>query len=43
MKIVILDFAERDLNQGWSFYEEQEPGVGNYFLDSLSADIESLA
>jgi len=43
MKVVILDYAERDLDDGWSFYEEQEPGVGDYFLDSLSADIESLA
>ncbi len=43
MKVVILDWAERDLDDGWSFYEEQEKGVGDYFLDSLSADIESLA
>jgi hypothetical protein len=24
------------------FYERQEAGIGDYFLDSLSADIESL-
>ena len=40
MKVIILDCAERDLDDGWSFYEEQ--GAGDYFFDSLSADIESL-
>jgi hypothetical protein len=43
MKVVILDCAERDLDDGRDFYEEQEDGVGDYFLDSLAADIESLA
>jgi plasmid stabilization system protein ParE len=43
MKVVILDCAEQDLAEGKSFYESQERGVGDYFLDSLSADIESLA
>ena len=43
MKVIILDCAEQDLVDGVSFYEAREPGVGDYFLDSLSADIESLA
>ena len=42
MKIQILDEAEADLNDGWSFYERQEQGVGNYFWDTLLSDIESL-
>lgn len=42
MKIRILDLAEDDLVAGYRFYEEQEPGVGEYFLDSLFADIDSL-
>jgi hypothetical protein len=42
MKIVILDEAERDLAEGFDFYERQEEGVGAYFLDSLAADIDSL-
>lgn len=43
MKITILDAAERDLEDGFRFYERQSPGLGVYFLDSLSSDIDSLA
>ena len=42
MKIDILDEAESDLINGYRFYEAQTQGLGNYFLDSLSADIDSL-
>lgn len=42
MRIVILTQAKEDLSDGWLFYERQQPGIGDYFLDSLSADIESL-
>jgi len=42
MKIHLLDEAEDDLVDGYTFYENQEPGVGAYFLDSLYSDIESL-
>jgi len=42
MKIEILDEAENDLIDGFSFYERQSPGLGDYFLDSVFADIESL-
>ena len=42
MKLRILDLAEADLLSGFSFYERRSQGVGWYFLDSLSADIESL-
>jgi hypothetical protein len=34
--------AERDLAYGVRFYDGQEPGLGTYFLDSLTADIDSL-
>jgi hypothetical protein len=40
--IKILDFAERDLIEGFRFYEAQEAGLGSYFLANLYADIESL-
>jgi hypothetical protein len=40
--IKILDLAERDLIEGFRFYEAQEIGLGSYFLTSLYADIESL-
>jgi hypothetical protein len=42
MKIRILDRAEEDLFQGFVFYEEQEAGIGDYFLNSLASDIDSL-
>ncbi len=42
MKVCVLDEAEKDLNDGFRFYENQEEGLGNYFLDSLFSDIDSL-
>jgi len=42
VKITILDLAERDLIEGFRFYEAQETGLGSYFLANLYADIESL-
>lgn len=42
MKILILDEAEEDLVNGYRFYERQSSGLGDYFLDSLSSDIDSL-
>lgn len=42
MRIEILESALDDLRLGHAFYEQQRPGLGNYFLDSLSSDIESL-
>ena len=43
MRIQIFDNAKLDLVDGYSFYEMQESGVGQYFLDSLYSDIDSLA
>jgi len=40
--IQVLSEAEVDLEDGRSFYEKQEKGIGNYFWDSLISDIESL-
>jgi plasmid stabilization system protein ParE len=42
MRIEILDEAEKDLLHGYAFYERQSQGLGQYFLDSLFSDIESL-
>ncbi|OGV74921.1 MAG: hypothetical protein A3K19_09110 [Lentisphaerae bacterium RIFOXYB12_FULL_65_16] len=42
MKIVILRSAIEDLARGREFYERQGEGLGNYFDESLAADIESL-
>ena len=43
MKIHILTSARRDLADGRDFYDRQAGGVGDYFLDSLFSDIDSLA
>ncbi len=41
-EVVILSEVADDLNDGKAFYEQRESGVGDYFWDSLFADIESL-
>ncbi|MDF1754724.1 MAG: hypothetical protein P1U89_18205 [Verrucomicrobiales bacterium] len=43
MTVKFLEFVEADLREGRLFYDEQEPGVGDYFVDSLIADAESLS
>ena len=42
MKIKILKSASQDLMEGFLFYEKQSEGLGNYFLDTLFSDIDSL-
>jgi hypothetical protein len=42
MRIELLDSAENDLLDGFKFYERQSKGLGNYFIESLFSDIESL-
>jgi plasmid stabilization system protein ParE len=42
MKIRLLDTAYQDLMEGFEFYEKQEHNLGDYFLDSLFSDIDSL-
>jgi hypothetical protein len=42
MNLRILDVAEADLWRGFRFYQRKSRGVGWYFLDTLSAEIESL-
>jgi len=42
MKIKILNSANRDLIDGYYFYEKQAEGLGTYFLDTLFSDIDSL-
>ncbi len=43
MKIKILISAVKDLEEGRMFYEKQGKGLGDYFFDTLSSDIDSLA
>ena len=42
MNLKLLTLASQDLIRGKRFYESQEEGLGDYFFDSLSSDIESL-
>lgn len=35
MRVTILDAAEKDIEEGYHFYERQSSGLGAYFLDSL--------
>jgi hypothetical protein len=43
VKIEILPSAREDLAVGFAFYEKQQTALGSYFLNSLFADIDSLA
>jgi hypothetical protein len=38
----ILPSAQGDLESGYRFYEAQDDGLGTYFLDCLTGDLESL-
>ena len=40
--VYILKEAVDDLDEGESFYDFQEDGVGGYFFDCIVSDIESL-
>ena len=42
MQICLTQSAEADLLSGFMFYERQQTGLGEYFLDSLYADIDAL-
>jgi plasmid stabilization system protein ParE len=42
-QVRIVRSAEADLLEGYVFYERQQAGVGDYFLDSLCANIDALA
>ena len=42
MHIEILEEAQEDILRATLFYESQRFGAGDYFLDAISADIESL-
>ena len=42
-EIVIQEEAFEDLQQGRRFYEQQELGLGDYFIDALLADLDYLS
>lgn len=43
MQIKILIDAQNDIAKAMLFYENQKEHLGNYFLDSIMSDIESLS
>ncbi len=42
MEIIYLEEVEFDLQDGRELYDKQQLGTGDYFVDSLLADVESL-
>lgn len=42
MTVVILEDAAADIELGRQFYESCEAGIGEYFVDSIFADLERL-
>ncbi len=42
MRVQVLEEATADLVDGFRFYERQAQGLGEYFLDTLWSDIQSL-
>jgi hypothetical protein len=42
IRVEISEDAQADLNEGFLFYEAQGPGIGDYFIACLRADIEGL-
>lgn len=42
MRIRVLSLAIEDLDRGRIFYEKQQQGLGEYFLDALFSDIDAL-
>ena len=42
MTVVILEDAAEDLESAAQFYESCATGVGDYFLDSILSDLDSL-
>lgn len=43
MRLRILPAALADLSRGEKFYARLDPGLGDYFLNSLFGDIDSLS
>jgi len=42
MKILLQSTAKLDLKRGWISYEDQEPGLGDRFQESIFDDLRSL-
>ncbi|MEA1926743.1 MAG: type II toxin-antitoxin system RelE/ParE family toxin [Candidatus Auribacterota bacterium] len=40
--LFVLKEVSEDLEDGKKFYDEREPGIGDYFFNCILSDIESL-
>ena len=39
MKVIVLKEVAEDLEEGRLFYDRKEPGIGDYFFDSLISEL----
>ena len=42
MRLILEEDAISDLENAFQFYEDQEPGAGRHFFDSIQPEIRSL-
>jgi plasmid stabilization system protein ParE len=42
MRVELRTEAREDLAEGAAFYDRQRPGLGDYFIESIFADLEAL-
>lgn len=42
MRVRVLRLAHVSIMDGYEFYEDRSPGLGQYFIESIMEDIESL-
>ncbi|MBN2657229.1 MAG: type II toxin-antitoxin system RelE/ParE family toxin [Calditrichaeota bacterium] len=42
MIIKLSESARKDLHKGFNYYEEKSSGLGNYYIDSMFSEIDSL-
>jgi plasmid stabilization system protein ParE len=42
IRVRLSEEALRDIQEGYAFYEAQDAGLGNYFVDCVRTDVEAL-
>lgn len=42
-EILLLEHVAQDMQSGKHFYDKQLPGIGDYFWDSITSDLQSLS
>ncbi len=41
-QLYVTPLADNDLSESKRFYDEQSPGLGTYFVDSIISDLDAL-